>query len=145
NGTAKNLNAAINNDSLQCDNKPSACFGSNTVANSSAGSSAGGPVVSLTSKTAGSAGNFALTSNNQTDICTSPNGTTTNGTNANNGDTHFAITGGSTTNNATNLAAAITRNGGTVGVGASSGGTSTVTVTASTAGAAGNNITLTSI
>jgi hypothetical protein len=60
----------------------------------------------------------------------------------NNAGLNFQI-GGNTTATATNLAAAITRNGAGVGVTAASAGT-VVTVTAAVAGAAGNSITLAS-
>ena len=66
--------------------------------------------------------------------------TLTGGTSGSNTGTNFAIDGTATTA-ATNLAAAITRNGGGVGVGATSIG-AVVTVTATTPGTAGNGITL---
>jgi hypothetical protein len=67
-------------------------------------------------------------------------GTLTGGTSGTNTGTDFAIDG-VLADDATNLASAITRNGGTVGVSATSSG-AVVTVTATTAGSAGNSITL---
>src|SRR5205814_3503580 len=68
------------------------------------------------------------------------------GSNGSNTGSNFAFWSGSTavstTVLATNLAAAITRNVGSVGIGDTSA-TNVVTVTASSTGAAGNNITLT--
>lgn len=66
-------------------------------------------------------------------------GTMTGGTDGTNSGTDFAIVNNNTTD-AANLASAITLNGGTVGVTATSTG-AVVTVTANTAGTGGNSIT----
>ena len=57
--TAKNLEAAINNNSSQCTTAP--CFANVTAANASATATESSSTVTLTAKTAGYAGNFNVT------------------------------------------------------------------------------------
>jgi hypothetical protein len=56
--TAQNLYAAINANSGECYSSP--CFGTGTTANASVTATLSGAVVTLTSKTSGAGGNFAL-------------------------------------------------------------------------------------
>ncbi len=103
-----------------------------------------GSTVTVTAKLAGSSGNIAST---KTLTGFSWGGTTlTGGSDGSNTGLNFSFWSGSTavstTILATNLAAAIQRNGGApIGVGSTSS-TSIVTVTATTAGSAGNSITM---
>ena len=103
-------------------------------------SSGGTGVVSLSANTWGTAGNaYTLAQNAASGVSVS--GTTlAGGTNGTNTGTSFAIDN-VLADNATNLAAAITRNGSTVGVTASASG-AVVTVTAATPGTGGNSIAL---
>ena len=99
-------------------------------------------MVTLTGTPAGSAGNN-ITVINSTTFGTNNWTTSTHlagGTDGANTGTSFRIDG-VLADNATNLALAITRNGGTVGVTAMSAG-AVVTVTATATGLTGNNITL---
>jgi hypothetical protein len=95
-------------------------------------------VVTLTASTWGTGGNsYTLSQNAASGVSTSAFSGGANGTNT---GSSFAIDNVNA-DAATNLASAITRNGGTVGVTASSNN-ATVTVTATTAGTGGNGITL---
>jgi hypothetical protein len=58
---AKNLEAAINANSAQCEATPTPCFGSGTVANASATATESTSTVTLTAKAAGYAGAFNVT------------------------------------------------------------------------------------
>jgi hypothetical protein len=139
--SAASLQAAINANSTQC--VPSGtCFGTNTFVNTSVTATRLGSVVTVTAITAGSGGNsIVFTTTGGARITLSPNtGTLSGGVTGSNAGTNFLI-GASTTVTATNLALAIARNGGTVGVTATSS-TRIVIVTATAAGPAGNSITL---
>jgi hypothetical protein len=140
--TARNLRAAIDASTGQCGSGPP-CWGTGTTANASVTASAAGSVVTVTAITYGTAGNsIVFTTASGGRITLSPNtGTLSGGITALNTGGNFALDG-NTTDAATNLAAAIVRGNAAVGVTATSNGT-VVTVTATTAGSAGNSITLT--
>ena len=97
-------------------------------------------VVVVTAMTAGSASNSITVSEASTAFSWVPAAHLAGGVDATDSGLNFSI-GANTTATAANLASAITRNGGTVGVTGSSAG-AVVTVTATTPGAAGNSITL---
>jgi hypothetical protein len=138
--TAQNLRAAIDANAGQCFASP--CFGTGTAANASVTAAVSGSVVTVTDKTYGTAGNsVTFTTASGGRLTLSPNtGTLSGGVTGVNTGTNFALDGNSN-DAATNLAAAIIRNNAGVGVTATSNGT-VVTVTATTAGSAGNNITV---
>jgi hypothetical protein len=135
--SATNLRAAIDASSAQCFSSP--CFGAGTTANASVTATSNTNVVTVTAITWGAAGNtIALTSSDGLTIMVS-GATLSGGVDPVNTGASFAL-GGTTSNIATNLAAAIIRNNN-VGVTATSVG-SMVTVTATAAGTAGNGTTL---
>jgi hypothetical protein len=140
--TATNLAAAILGQSGQCfSNAP--CFGTGTTANASVTANSNNNVVTVTASSTGVGGNsIVFTTTAGARITLSPNtGTLSGGANGgSNTGTSFQI-GANTAATATNLAAAIARNGGGVGVTATSS-QQIVVVTATTAGTAGNSITL---
>jgi hypothetical protein len=122
--TAQNIEAAVNANATTS--------GIVTATNPSTG------VVTLTAKTWGTAANSYTLSDTATSGVTL--GGFSGGVAGTNTGTSFAIDNVNG-DNATNLAAAITRNGGTVGVSANAAG-AVVTVTATTLGTGGNSITL---
>ena len=121
--TAANILTAINANS-----------GTVTATNPSSG------VVDLAATTWGTGGNSYTLTDTATSGVTLSAATFSGGVNGSNTGTSFAIDN-VLADEATNLAAAITRNGSSVGVSATSSG-AVVTVTASTVGSAGNSITL---
>lgn len=139
--TAQNLRAAINANAGQCFS--STCFGAGTTANASVTATRASNVVTVTAITFGTSGNTIMLSTSSGGRMTVSGATLSGGVNGSNTGTNFLLDGNNT-NAATNLAAAIVRNNAGVGVTATSNG-STVTVTATTAGSAGNSITLTGV
>ncbi len=139
--SARNLRAIIDAAIGECGS--STCFdtGTTTSPNPAVTHPVGNSVNvdTLTAPVDGVAGNFTLASSNAGRL-TIAGGLGTNGAGANDG-LNFLSTGNNTTN-ATNLAAAIARNGGAVGV-TSTSAVAVVTVTATSAGPDGNLITLT--
>jgi hypothetical protein len=133
---AANLNNAINNSGGG--NTTWLC-GSGGTPNSAATSTRATRTLSLTATVIGTAGNFTFSQGGTTNFTTFSSTPGTDGTNT---GTSFRIDN-VVNDDATNLAAAITRNGGTVGVTAGSAG-GMVTVTATTPGASGDSITLAS-
>lgn len=77
--TAENFEAVINNNSSQCSGG-SGCVFSGQAANASVTATQSAHVVTLTSKTSGSSGDFALTTDNSTDITVSGGNNGSNGT-----------------------------------------------------------------
>ena len=143
NNSARNLQAAINAMNGQCFNPPATCYGTGTTANASVTAARAGNVVTVTAIVGGAGGNsIVFTTASGGRITLVPNTGTLSGgvTGGSNTGLNFQI-GANTTGTATNLAAAIARNGAGVGVTATSGG-NVVAVTATTAGPAGNSITL---
>jgi hypothetical protein len=104
------------------------------------GATPAGAVVTVTATTEGTAGNSISLAKTLTNFTWSPTTALAGGNNPSDSGSNFSI-GANTTATATNLASAITREGGTVGVTASSNG-AVVTVQATTPGSAGNSITL---
>jgi hypothetical protein len=101
-------------------------------------------VATVTANAPGAAGNSISLASTLSNFTWTPAANLGGGANAQNTGEYFQITGSPITN-ATNLAAAITRNASAgVNVTGASGGTSIVTVTDNAAGGAGNNITLAS-
>jgi hypothetical protein len=136
---AGNLLAAINDNSAQCVTA-APCFGSGIAAPNAAGTATiVGNAVTITASAAGAANNFWLKSSTNGRLPIS-GAAETGGGGSNTGLNFLAVTDVTTT--ATNLVAAIVRNGGGVGVTATSSA-GIVTVTATSAGTAGNSITLT--
>src|SRR5439155_6299785 len=129
-GLASNLAAAIN-----------ACP---TPATVGVTAGASGSMVTLTAATLGTGGNSITLADTSSAFAWTA-GTLAGGTDGSNTGTNFQFSSGSaplsTTAVATNLAAAIQRNGATVGVGSTSSA-NVVTVTAATLGTAGNTIGL---
>ena len=135
--SARNLRATIGASSVQCFASP--CFGTGTTANASVTATQATNVVTATAISWGTAGNVTLATSSGGRVTVS-GATLTGGIDQDNTGANFGLNGNTTTA-ATNLAAAVNRNGATVGVSATSA-TTVVTVTATTAGAAGNSITL---
>jgi hypothetical protein len=138
--SARNLRAIIDAAIGECGS--TTCFntGTTTSPNPAVTHAVGNStnVDTLTAPVDGVAGNFALASSNGGRL-TIGGGLGTNGAGANDG-LNF-LTPGNNTTNATNLAAAIARNGAAVGV-TSTSAVAVVTVTATSAGPDGNLITL---
>ena len=135
--SAGNLQAAINDNSSQCVST-APCFGSLiTAPNPGGAATLSGSAVTVTAPGDGAAYTLTLTTSSAVRLPVS--GKVSPGTGANDG-LNFLV-GGTTTITATNLAAAIARNGATVGV-TSTSAAAVVTVTATTEGTAGNSITL---
>jgi len=137
--TAQNLRATIDGNSNECFSGPP-CFGTGTAANASVTATRNNNVVTVTAITYGTGGNSIALATSSGGRITVSGATLSGGITALNTGTNFALDG-ITTDAATNLAAAIVRNNTGVGVTATSSG-AVVTVTATTAGSAGNSITL---
>ena len=135
--SATNLRAAIDASSAQCSASP--CYGTGTTANASVTATSNTNVVTVTAITSGAAGNAIALATTSGGRITLSGATLSGGVDAVNTGANFAL-GGTTSNIATNLAAAIIRNNN-VGVTATSIG-SVVTVTATAVGTAGNGTTL---
>lgn len=135
---AGNLEAAINDNASECVTA-APCFGTGiTAANAAGTASIAGLVVTITAPVAGAANNFTLASNGSSQLAVG-GAAGTGGSGSNTGLNFLSIT--NVTTAATNLSAAIVRNGGTVGVTSTSSG-GMVTVTATIPGTAGNSIAL---
>jgi hypothetical protein len=135
-GTTSGTHFALGTNTATATNIAGAVTTNTTAAGVSASPSSN--VVTLSANTWGAAGNSdTLTETATSGVTVSAFGGGTTGSNT---GTDFDIDN-VPADAATNLAAAITRNGSTVGVSANSSG-AMVTVTATTAGTAGNSITL---